>query len=479
MSQNIKVQKVESEILYTEKEKIIAVLDGGSEITYRIYPSTSYSSNSIQFSIIPPNQNIFVNRRIYLQMTFNVTFSKSGTPVAFGNVVSPNGYLYGLRQYPLSSIIETLTATINNATCSIQLSDVVHEVQKLMNNAEERFFELGICPAAPDQFQNYQDGSILGTSRSPNTTWGTGFGDYAGRGSYRPDSVSTDTFTATYTVQEQIMLSPLIWGNMYSQGLLGINNLDFNFNLSSDLSRVFSGPLDVNLFDKITVTLSAAPQLLINYVTPSVLKGLPDSIPYGYNVVERFISSDPSPVQAGESRTINSNSITLNVIPDLILVYAKERKADLTYASTDTYGVATQIDLNWCNKSGLLASASSPQLWEFSRKNGLNQSYPGFSDFEGSVIVINPALQLGMTPTESDGSLGQWQLQLSYRFYNNTNTGGSVIGRPITYDLYITTITGGIFTIINDRAVNFCRQQQAAFLPHVEKDKQCYLLVTV
>jgi hypothetical protein len=485
--QQIKTIRVESETLNTEKPMYFTVMDGGAEYTPRIYTSTSYSGSQSQFTITPPNVNIFVDRHIYLKMTFFVTLqqyyttSAPNTALRYATAAEFQTYLNsnlsGPRQFPISSIIDNITVTINNATVSGQLNDYIHEIMRVNNYSKDRYLELGMSPSTPDCFQNYSDplSGSLGLNRAPNGQFGIAAGDYAGRGSWQPEEITTITIgdnaavgQARYEFTEPLFISPLLYGAIYETGLLGINNIDINVNYNSNLSNFFwSGDFTAGTAAGTgqipTVTLSSqasgsslvAPNLLVTFITPHLLKPLPSSIPYSYNAIERYITSGSTstPLAAGASATTATNSITLNVIPDLIIVCVKQRKSDQTFHSPNTYATISNISVNWNNRTGLLSSASGEQLYEMSRKNGLNISFPEFSDFVGSPIIINPSMNFGGSDTEANGALGQWYLQMNVTYTNPTNERLGITGEARNYDVYIITCTQGIFTIVNDRAI--------------------------
>src|SRR5579863_5642847 len=66
------------------EKKEWAVLKGSAETTWRPVQTTSYSNSSIQFSAPPPSPYIIVDRKVYLNVVFNINFTataRAGLPI--------------------------------------------------------------------------------------------------------------------------------------------------------------------------------------------------------------------------------------------------------------------------------------------------------------------------------------------------------------------------------------------------------------
>ena len=74
----------------------------------------------------------------------------------------------------------------------------------------------------------------------------------------------------------------------------------------------------------------------------------------------RYTGSNASstPIAAGASGTIQSNSIQLNQIPDLILICARKPMADQNWNDVSGFLTIAGIDLWFNNTAGILSSAS-------------------------------------------------------------------------------------------------------------------------
>jgi hypothetical protein len=151
-------------------------------------------------------------------------------------------------------------------------------------------------------------------------------------------------------------------------------------------------------------------------------------LPYMSYVAYTTTQSTDAPVDT--ARTYNINSLQLEVVPDKLIVYIRQKLADQSVRSADSFLEINNVSLTFGNKSGLLSNASQEQLFKLSRKNGVQQDwyswrgraneytsiepYRGDVSTTGSVLIIDPSMDLGLAaPYLSAGSIGQFNLQMS------------------------------------------------------------------
>jgi hypothetical protein len=272
-------------------------------------------------------------------------------------------------------------------------------------------------------------------------------------------------------VCEPLFLSPFIYAHpeFNAQGLLGINNMVIQANIGN-LNRVFSAspfsaegsPLTYvveagianafnghgatpqpNLFQVNAPTLLASgagasnTQLLFQFLStqPSDVIETKNSVPY--MDFPRFITptSGTSALARLGTATYSASSIQLNQIPDLFIICLRKPIASMSAKDSNSFLKINSININFSNISGLLSSATPYDLWRMSVKNGSTQNWSEFSgqntykdsdtgagklvSTTGSLLVINPAYDLGISDYLSCGSIGQYNFQFSV---NVTNT---------------------------------------------------------
>ncbi len=455
-----------------------AVLKSGSQTTYKQYSTTAISNTSMQFSVPPPSGGIITDRKVQLAVPVRLTMT--GVSTAIGQTLLRSGF-DAPRAYGLSSSIETLQATINNQSVSINLADIIQPLLRFNTGEHLRQKDYSTTPTYMDQSQSYAD--LVGTNRNPLGAYGdVSDGSVLPRGAFpfnivaNPISVGIGaTLTAVVDVffVEYIYLSPFYWGEGLSEcGFFNVVSMDFNITFLSQAGNRFwshssalgglplnnisysfgSGPFGPTTF------ANNSPFLLFQYITPQETQVLSPNqvITYPYFDTQRY-PTDQSPVLAGATATMISNNIQLNSIPRRMYIYVRQRNQDL-YASsesTDTYFSIENISIQFQNKNGLLASASKQQLYEMSVKNHCALSWtewsggpthPAAGNFAstfgtiGSILCIEFALDIGLDSLDAPGKLAQSMLQI-------TVTAKNVAAVTLNPTLYIVTVLEGTFTI--------------------------------
>ena len=453
-----------------------AVLKSGSQSTWKQYSTTAISNTSLQFSVPPPSGGIITDRKVLIIVPVRLTFS--GTATAAGQRLLRSGF-DAPRAYGLSSAMETLQATINNQSVSINLADIIQPLLRYNTDEDLKTKDYSVTPTYMDQSQSYAD--LVGTNRSPLAGYDDGGdGSVMPRGGFpfvvvsNPVSVGAGPLTAVVDIQftEYIYLSPFYWGKGISEcGFFNVNAMDFNITFlaqagnrfwshSSALGGLPLTNIAYNFMGAFGPTSFAnnAPFLYFNYITPQETQVLSANqvITYPYFDVQRY-PTDQAPVLAGQMGTFISNNIQLNSIPRRIYIFARMRNQDL-YASsenTDTYLSIENISIQFQNKNGLLASASKQQLYEMSVQNHCNLSwtewsggpvYPSSGNFAtsfgsiGSVLCLEFATQIGLDSLDAPGKLVQSMLQVTAQCRN-------VSAATINPTLYIVCVLEGTFTI--------------------------------
>ena len=98
-----------------------AVMKGAQQITVSEINATSVSPSSIVFNVIVPSLETIVDRHVMIKTTLILKISAT---VAVDAQVIRYGYRDALGPFPMHSLINTLSCTINNNTVSTK--DVLH-----------------------------------------------------------------------------------------------------------------------------------------------------------------------------------------------------------------------------------------------------------------------------------------------------------------------------------------------------------------
>ena len=178
----------------------------------------------------------------------------------------------------------------------------------------------------------------------------------------------------------------------------------------------------------------------------------------------RYISNTNGSVtfNQGVPAQFTSNTIQINQIPDYFIVYARIPMSQQTVLDSASFLTINNVSVNFNNASGLLSSFSQNQLWNMSRKAGLNMNYDEWRgtalrnsvDGEGAItyttgsILVIDAASLSLPSYLVAGNLGNFQFQITL---NMT----SYYTAAVTPELVILTANSGIFVTEQGTSTTF------------------------
>jgi len=456
-----------------------AVLSGAAQSTYNAFPTTSSSNSALIWNCQIPSENVIIDRHVLVSSGISLNFViESGTP---GRALIPNGtsvFNYGttdaFQAFPLNSLFTTITTSINNTSLSVNLQDIFPQLLK-MNSVESLSKYASMCPYLPDQlWGKYEDGngsSANVLSAANNTgidqshqTRGchpvsitnfvhtiNGVAAVAGQNGVNANPwVSNNqanerwTFTLNTITTEPIWLSPFLHSESeYNEmGLMGINNLSLTCNIDTTCKRVFSSAN--NYITSISLAnpngfagaaLGTLPQLQNPTLYFRFLSSQPSDLLQVKNTIPmydapRFITSSANLQQLapGQRMELISSNLQLNCIPDKLLICVRIPMTQQNHRNPSGFLQINRINVNFCNSSGLLSSASMYDLWVMSRRNGYKGTWIEFSGtvFKsnanntnnivpglGSMLVISPAYDLSLPDYLTANSIGNFNLSLT------------------------------------------------------------------
>jgi len=496
-------------IIKIDERATYPIIKGGNETTLRQFTTNSASNSSVQFSVPPPNPGTFVSRRFKLKQPVSITFNlqlQGYAGPALNNIQGLTSGRSAFRQYPLASIMKTLNVAINGSTISLPVNDVIKPLLLFHNNnrnLEAR--EMSTSPGMRDQTQDYTQLSNGPAVKNPLGTFGDStFREGGGRGGFPYTSFTNlGTLSATGALQvsleaelvEELFLSPLVFGGGDDQGFIGVQAIDINIAWDPNLAKIWSHDpqseiLAGGLFypfsiESMVVDLAAAnglPSMLFTYVTPPRNMRIPRSLQYYYNDVDRYETVIGTANFNGAYQTMISNNLQLNSIPRFLYIFVKrntqgQATAHQATSSCDAYASLQNLRINWNNKNTLLSNATREQLYEMSRKNGVDLSWGEWSAEDsfmtynntnhptsavdnincvyglGSVICIEFGTDIGLDDGEAPGLIGTYnlQVQVDWQWKSRSYTSTGAIAQA-QISLFLVTVTPGIFTIYDNAA---------------------------
>jgi len=497
MSSDFRTVLIRDSRLGITDELSYAVHSGGSNVTYQQYQAITATASNMVFNCQIPSESIVISREILLQSELSLSFAISG--VTAGQSAFDYGSTEAFQAFPLAKLMTTLTATINNCNVSVNLQDVIDPLLRL-NDSRELYRYNGMTPTLPDQaYLEYADG--VGANNNPlgNYSDQSYDVDQAPRGAF-PAAVRLYRFTtaggANYVdtssiatgaagerwvvcvsalLTEPLFLSPIIFGDpCYNMnGFSGINTMNFVANIDTTCKRAFSSannwvivpslgcPAITGAVPAAAVQPFVGTRLLFNFLStqPSDLIPVRNVLPY--NEFPRYLSlstNNPALVPNAVA-TISSQNIQLNQIPDYFIITARVPMSQQTIKNSASFLEINQISCNFNNASGLLASATQPDLWRISVANGSTQSWVEFSGAAGStsvagtgtgsvvpttgsILILSPTQNLSLADYLSSGSIGQYLFQFNITLRNNT----ALTFQP---EIVVVCCNSGVFTTVS------------------------------
>lgn len=480
-----------------------AVEKGGLSVTNAPFQAIGASASQMTFNINAPSQNVFLDRavdwtsKVNMQMKVAVDAAVAGAVPVLPAVdpVIQFGRDCALCALPLNSLLSTLTATINDTSVVINSDSVLKEVLRLSNFAKTR--RLRTTPTKLDMYQNYNDSFEAVNSALAGYTDAVSE-DYVGNGAWydiqfydlQNNTVLTSAMTGSYIfngitvnyvagvpvrtavnegvglyypigfqwrVTEKLVLSPFIFADAYEYdtGLFGLNNIQLvmNFKSSAEAGRVLRSTTKAGRAVSEVQLLGSSPftDARVNciFVTPSLDIPLPAKSVIPYMEFPRYITTSTPSAAAGTEFQIQSQTIVLPNIPDLLIIYAKPQSYGATEG--DWYYPIRKISVNFDNFSGLLASHTTEQLYAMSQHNGLEMSYEEWIGIArvgtsganvatvGGPLVLKPGTSFALQSGQAPSLIGNFTLQFNLTCYNNTAvTTGAV-------SLYVIAVNSGFF----------------------------------
>jgi len=512
-----------------------AVEKGALSVTNAPFNAIAASASQHTYNVYVPSENVFVDRKLLWSSTVNMAL-----PVAvlappgqvYGQPLAVPGRDFSLAALPLNQLCSTISATINDTTSVINSQDVLNPILRLTDYKKNRLIRT--APTMLDKYQSYDDaygtlnnpigayndstdydnvpngafpnlffttsaGVILTGSTAPGTPAyaGATFGLLNGVPVYDPalapaavNGVQSYTLYVQWRTTEPICLSPFIFSDEHEweTGLFGLNNIQIIMNFKSSpaslirsCSRagVFVGPATYNT----VIGASSVFQnsvLNVTFLTPSLDVPLPPKSVVPYMEFPRYITQGAvggTAINPGQTGQIQSQTITLPQIPDLLIIYVKPSVVNpcdgdwyLPLATRAADNISNPISFNFDNFSGLLSSVTTEQLYQMSIHNGLEMDYatfigqgksssaswntPATAPFyaanrtqgqtialNGGILVLKPSTDITLQSGQAPSLVGNFSLQFSIQVRNNT----LVAQQP---SLYVITANSGFFESI-------------------------------
>ena len=415
-----------------DSQKNHVVVYGGMRLTEQVEPADSWGSPtstpiSAVWNIFPSSTQTIVDRyvkiRCYVEITTDADLQLQTNDA--------------LRQYPISAITDVLTVSINGESVSDNLGDKIHALL-CYGNRDEIHKSTSMTPNFPDNFQEYSDYSLYGSSK--NSLGGYAECGMSGdpRGGFPVEVIAPNQIRAVIT--EPIMISPFLNGQgSQDEGFVGVNQFQINYRWKSDLSKILSHSSLGNPITSVDVKFYQAPEILYTQITPDLTQPIPQLQILPYVKLQEYLKPTIN-FAAGEVKQLVSDSIKLSQIPKYMYIFARHSRNTSNYLTSDAFLCLDRLDVLWNNQSGLFSQCGKEELFEISKRNGCNLSYQAFTQYRGSVFCAEFGKDIGLLDAEASGVQGQWTIQVRPTFRNSNVNGDD-------YDFYVVLANEGTFSI--------------------------------
>jgi hypothetical protein len=240
---------------------------------------------------------------------------------------------------------------------------------------------------------------------------GNGQYDYNGISTNFVDGVPVTSTTQTgfwvfaeYTVVEPYMQSPFVFSKQsldYTTGLSGLTAIQITSQMQSPATANIIKQLNPNyLISNLDYFVAPSAQsafansaAYLNFLTPPLTVSLPKTNIVPFQEIVTYPFSSQQTISAGSTATVRSNTITLNQIPEYLIVQIKP--PSYSPSEGDWLLPVQSASLTFDNINGILSNASQQQLYRMSYENGSKMSWNEWSGQGNLSTAAGPVQTVG------------------------------------------------------------------------------------
>ena len=134
------------------------VLKGGQNVTSQVFNAISKSTSAHVFNIAVPSLETIISREVLwaVQLTFQINVA-NGRAQYPGMFAVNYGVTDSLAPFPLHQLVNTMTATINNNSVSMNVQEVLPALLRMCDIDELAEYD-STTPTTLDYLASYRDG---------------------------------------------------------------------------------------------------------------------------------------------------------------------------------------------------------------------------------------------------------------------------------------------------------------------------------
>lgn len=456
--------------------RVYNVLESGVSVSY--YDQLNDGGPNISqltWTLNPPDNGSFVDRRILMQLVFELTFRGTSAgagipllqcaglsldPSAGGGVSTGLQYYDCPRSWPLARSMQTLELNLGGDSISQAVNQYVTAMLCYNNDVDNQDGFTSMTPTMPDQSQAYAD--LDGYARDPMRGYGDNAnqcprGGFVGATIVRNDATGTpaDVAIVRLNVCELLDLSPLLYEKgRQGLGFRGISTMKMQMSLGGKGTGVLSGLISSLWSHKV---LGAGPQSTFSSTSVVALEAkvkyhciqapsteaIPKSLNYNYSQINSYPTSVNTPFLPGVINEITMNSVQLDSVPTRLIMWVAPQDSLYNINSTDTFFAIDKVEVTFAGQQTLLAAATPQDLYQIARKNGVNLSWRQYTKDVGAVLALDFGEDIPMTTLHAPGVRGSFNLQVKVTCRNLASAAVAPTFNVITISEGVMTIEGG------------------------------------
>lgn len=455
----------------SENSTSYALKEGAGVVVYNNLLSSSHSNSTTNFSLNNIGDAIARDSRMVMGLDVTLTMNMTNTTAGTLNMIQADNF--GLKSYPLNKMISSIQHRVNQASYTLNTNEILDVITRLNHLPQDQNFYYNTqC----DEIDNYA--AATGSHLNPLQSYSTAV---VGDGVFKPRSVgytvtsgNTLATGATGNVIVNIKLyEPLItpFNNVSkkeARALYAINGESINITYVSDLFNnliCFVPPTGCTL-NSTTVNLGNNASLFTQYLTPkpSTIAKIPNESLFPYNDYSIFNNLIATSVAAGASISAASQVVNFSSVPDKILIYARQQDNQRSATQADKYLRLDSLNVSLDNGLPCLNGSTTNDLYNISCRNGLQMSRPAFKQELlnaqnqvagdlygcGSVLVLDPAYDLGLRDGVTTASNGRFIFQV-----NNCNFTNATATTFNYVNLYVVGISNAQLKRVGSQYMNY------------------------
>lgn len=464
---------VDERLEQSKAEKVSFILQQGpAQTAYVPLSSVSHSNQTTTFNLNNISQFTARDSRMCISLTATATLNvvnNTGSPI-----YAINSDNFGVKQFPYNRCVQNINHKINQASYSLNTNQILAEIARVKVLPDDVDFYDNTQPDNVDSYEN-ATGSNLNPIASYSST-------IQGDGIYKPRNLNytvsgnqiaannSGTVTVTLQIYEPLISPFNNIGKENDHALFAITGEIINITYVTDLfNNMFAYALPTGLtLSSASVSLGNSAILNCVYLTPSEeqIARVPQRAIKHYNDFQVF-STPVGAVAAGQTVQTASTVASFTNIPQKVLVYARLSDGSRLASTPDKYLAIDQISISFDNGVPVLSSATPNQLYDISVRNGLQMSRSSFLQRQlntsvaaasasaplfgcGSVLVLDPAMDLNLRPSNTNGSTGRFIFQIQ-----NINLTNKTLTNFSSVTLYVVAVTNGILERVGGEYRNF------------------------